>query len=509
MQQLVLDYLMYNETVNEENDIYGYEIIDFSADGFCADSERKRLEKKYIDYVIETDIFNRKTVSYQANKNESVHNWLKFKEGFSAELVEILLKEFDIKKGGLVMDPFMGSGTTMLVSKVKGFDCIGFDILPISDLVINAKNSIYSYNLNELNQVLSEIKTVEIVHENLPEFNHLNITQGAFEEHVENDIMFFTQWSERLNCSKHTKNLIKLSILNILESVSYTAKDGQYLRWDYRSKKVVEANKKRIQQGKKPYKTILDKGELPNVRDALYNEFNQVVNDITSIQKNNRRPDDTKQTFITGSVLFELPKIHSGTVSAVITSPPYCNRYDYTRTYALELAYLGVNEVKIRELRQALLTCTVENKPKNDKLRDFYYSINRENDYIKIINLIETNSILNEINSALKSREASGEINNNGVLQMVDGYFRELVFTFYELFRVCKSGAKVAFVNDNVRYAGETIPVDFLTTDFAEQIGFKVSKIYTLRQRKGNSSQQMKKFGRVALRKSITIWEKP
>ena len=92
---------------------------------------------------------------------------------------------------------------------------------------------------------------------------------------------------------------------------------------------------------------------------------------------------------------------------------------------------------------------------------------------------------------------------------MVDGYFTELGFLFAELFRVCKSGARLAFVNDNVRYAGEVIPVDYLTTDLAEQLGFKAVKIYTLKQQKGNSSQQMAKYGRVALRKSITIWEKP
>ena len=91
---------------------------------------------------------------------------------------------------------------------------------------------------------------------------------------------------------------------------------------------------------------------------------------------------------------------------------------------------------------------------------------------------------------------------------MVEGYFTELAFIYAELYRVCKSGAMVAFVNDNVRYGGEVIPVDFLSSSFAEQFGFKVKKIYSLKQQKGNSSQQMAKFGRVALRKSITIWIK-
>ena len=63
---------------------------------------------------------------------------------------------------------------------------------------------------------------------------------------------------------------------------------------------------------------------------------------------------------------------------------------------------------------------------------------------------------------------------------MVDGYFTELTFIFAELYRICKVGSYVAFVNDNVRYAGEVIPVDFLTTELAEQVGFKPVKIYTI-----------------------------
>jgi site-specific DNA-methyltransferase (cytosine-N4-specific) len=80
---------------------------------------------------------------------------------------------------------------------------------------------------------------------------------------------------------------------------------------------------------------------------------------------------------------------------------------------------------------------------------------------------------------------------------------------YAELFRTCRRGAHLAFVNDNVRYAGEIIPVDVLSTHLAERIGFVPVKVYVLPQRKGNSSQQMGKFGRVALRKSITIWRKP
>lgn len=124
------------------------------------------------------------------------------------------------------------------------------------------------------------------------------------------------------------------------------------------------------------------------------------------------------------------------------------------------------------------------------------------------MNVVQNNAALAEINAALQTRNQRGEINNSGVLTMIAQYFTELTFVFAELYRVCHSGAHVAFVNDNVRYAGEIIPVDVLSTNLAEDVGFEPVKVYVLPQRKGNSSQQMGKFGREALRKSITIWQK-
>ncbi len=151
----------------------------------------------------------------------------------------------------------------------------------------------------------------------------------------------------------------------------------------------------------------------------------------------------------------------------------------------------------------------VENKPKLDELEKFYQSIGQSKRYTQISDVGRNNKALAEIKAALSVRNKRGDINNRGVLTMIDQYFTELTFVFAELHRVCRSGAGVVFVNDNVRYAGEVIPIDTLSTNLAEQVGFSPQKIYILPQRKGNSSQQMGKFGREALRKSITIWRKP
>jgi site-specific DNA-methyltransferase (cytosine-N4-specific) len=295
-------------------------------------------------------------------------------------------------------------------------------------------------------------------------------------------------------------------LMSVLEDVSYTRKDGQYLRWDGRAEKIVNRNQTRIDQGKKPFKGI-HKGQLPTVQDGLVWKLDVVIRDIADLQQ---LPvtHSGRQHLIEGNTLLELPKLESNQFDAVITSPPYANRYDYTRTYALELAYLNIGQ-DIFQLRQDQLSCTVENKPKNNQLRQYYIDVNAENRYEKAMEIAKNNIALQEINRALETRNERGEINNRGVLRMIDQYFTELTLIYVELYRVCKAGAKVAFVNDNVRYGGEVIPVDVLSTSLAEAAGFEPIKIYVIPQRKGNSSQQMKRFGRRPLRKSITFWQKP
>lgn len=74
----------------------------------------------------------------------------------------MLLDDFGLKKGDIVADPFMGSGTTALVSILNGYNSIGFDILPMSQIAIKAKTLIYKYDLTELQRMLDEIALLDV-----------------------------------------------------------------------------------------------------------------------------------------------------------------------------------------------------------------------------------------------------------------------------------------------------------------------------------------------------------
>ena len=466
---------------------------------------RIELELKYASILQPTQRFNRRLVSFQANKNVKLHRWFKFKEAFSAQLVHRLIESFGLHPPCHILDPFSGASTTLLVANELGCDATGIEVLPIGDLVWKAKSQSGPQVLSSLKEIRQWVASTPPGESDRP-FPHVPITQYAFDAKHEAQLMWYEEQFADFEVDENVRDLLKFALLTVLEDISYTSKDGQFLRWDCRSKKVRRRNRQRIAAGKRLYKEFL-KATILDVKTAILKALDLIISDVALSKGASDRSG--QQRLIHGTVLETLPRQAAEQFDAVITSPPYCNRYDYTRTYALELAFLGTTNDEIIALRQDLISCTVENRSKVMRLRKMYESLGRLSDFEQVQNVLTQNRALQEILEALRIRSRRREVNNMGIISMVEGYFTELAFVTMELFRVCKPGAFVGIVNDNVRYSGEVIPVDLLMTDIAASFGFEPEIIHVLDQRKGNSSQQMGRFGREALRKSILIWKKP
>ena len=98
--------------------------------------------------------------------------------------------------------------------------------------------------------------------------------------------------------------------------------------------------------------------------------------------------------------------------------------------------------------------------------------------------------------------------NNSKIPQMIAGYFIDLEQNLENLFYVMRKGARAAFVVGNSRWGGVVVPVDHLLLLLAEKKGFIAEKIFVTRM-KGNSPQQMKQFGKIPVRESVVIFQKP
>lgn len=464
-------------------------------------SEREKLFDRLADRLETAYNLNRKVVSFQANKEEPIYRWFKYKEGFSSALVKYFLSEY-APGGGKVLDPFAGVGTTLFAGQELGWESHGIELLPVGTFVMQTRQAISEIQVDEFRAISkkmwNEISTMRKWNNYI---HHISITKDAFPDDTEEYLNKYLAYCSQIN-DKPVQTILKFAAFAVLEEISYTRKDGQYLRWDYRCKRELSG---------KPF----DKGKILSFEDAVKVKINQILQDLQPNQSSslfdqfeNISIEKKPVNIIEGTCLEELPKLESDFFDFIITSPPYCNRYDYTRTYALELVYLGYDHEQVKNLRQSMLSCTVENKDKIEYLENLYSSINQKEAFEKVIKSYQNSDAMMEVNTILDELNKRGKLNNNNIARMVKNYFLELCFVIYEMARVTKSGGYCVMVNDNVRYGGEEIPVDLILSDFAENFGFNINKIFVLPKGKGNSSQQMGNYGRTEVRKCVYLWQK-
>lgn len=464
-------------------------------------SERQRLYESFEPLLETAYDLDRRLVSFQANKTQPFYRLFKYKEGFSAALVRYFLNRYAPVSGKL-LDPFAGSGTSLFVGKELGWESHGIELLPVGAFAIQARQALSEINPEEFvrfaGELLNGFESSEV---NGDSFRHLKITKGAFSQRTEDLLNKYIAACESIR-DEALKTTLKFAVLSILEDISFTRKDGQYLRWDFRSNRTLAG---------KPF----DKGNIPDFETAIRIKLNEIAEDL--FPKSDSLLFDADTFFgdgsgsiicDTGSCLERLPQYGNETFDFVITSPPYCNRYDYTRTYALELAFLGYDDDAVRALRQSMLSCTVENKEKVEQMEAFYNSMNRQDVFAKVLDTYDRCGAMSEVNSVLNTLNGLNKLNNKNIARMVRNYFLEMCFVIYELSRVTKKGGHCVMVNDNVRYGGEEIPADLILSDFARSFGYSIEKIFVLPRGKGNSSQQMGSFGRTEVRKCVYLWRK-
>jgi DNA modification methylase len=451
--------------------------------------DRELAQRFKSKLTVQTSL-TRSLVSFQANKARAVYRWYKYKEAFSAALIEHLLARH-VATTGRILDPFAGSGTTLFVASAMGLRAEGIELLPIGQQLISARKLLEEdFSADDVADLCrwAGTRPWELSETRQP-LLELRITRGAYPAETLTAIeSYMGAWMRE---RERVQSVLRFALLCVLESVSYTRKDGQYLRWDYRSSR---------RQGQRPF----NKGQILSFNQAICAKLNEIIFDLAAAQQGTGLfPVEQLHggtNLYAGSCLTTLPTLPDCAYDAVITSPPYCNRYDYTRTYALELALLGVGEKELTELRQQMLSCTVENRAKD------LLAMNPR--WAAAINATDRQALLQAILRYLDEQKAQGQLNNNGIPRMVRGYFYEMACVIAECARVLKPGAPLLMVNDNVRYAGASISVDMILSDIAENLGFHVEKILVLPNGKGNSSQQMGQHGRAPVRKCVYIWRK-
>lgn len=424
---------------------------------YSPDSKRERIEEKFKNLIHE-ELKLGSVVSYVGNKNVPFLRIYRYKEAFAFDFVMDFLRRFGADSNDYVFDPFSGLGTTMFTSTICGIPSMGIDKLPIAYFISKTLPLLLLLKENELKEIWTSL--IPKIQRSEPADVALDvpIMKIAFNEET---LLTLRKLKSAIDdLSLPYRDIFLLLFFSILEECSFTSKDGQFLR---------------LKRDKKTSSPI----------DAMNRKIAQVEEDVhrmklLSSDRNDKfmpdvYPGDTRDL---SDIKFEKKP------SIIITSPPYANRYDYTRTYALELCFHFANNFEeLKAIRFGILRSHIESKIRKDEA--------------------PPHPVIKEVVEILGRKK----LNNPKIPSMIITYFIDMQKVIKEWFEVLAPGAKVAMVVDNVRFEGELIPVDLVLSEMAEEVGFEVKEIIVARY-KGNSSQQMKKYGRVPVRESIVIWER-
>ena len=426
---------------------------------YPADSVREKLEAKFKSRMYE-ELRLKSFVSYVGNKNIPLLRIYRYKEAFAFNFVRDFLKRFGVNSDDYVFDPFSGLGTTIFTSMLYGIPSIGIDRLPVAYFISKTLPLFLFLKENEIKKVWTSVKSRVEKSEPSEVAMDVPIMQVAFSK--ENLLLLRKLKSAIDELPEPYRNIFILLFFSILEECSFTSKDGQFLRLR-RNKEVsnpIEAMSNKVAQVEEDVRRIiLLYPDLSIDREIIPDVYLADTRDLSNIEFKKK------------------PTI-------IITSPPYANRYDYTRTYSLELCFHFVKSFEeLKAIRFGILRSHIESKVRKDEK--------------------PPHPAVEEVIEALSRKE----LNNPKIPDMITAYFVDMQRVIKEWYKVLAPGAKVVMVVDNVRFEGEMIPVDLILSEMAEEVGFEVKEIIVARY-KGNSSQQMKKYGKIPVRESIVIWER-
>lgn len=361
-------------------------------------------------------------VTYIPNKIEPIHNWYYFKEGFSKKLVDAFIERFSLNENSIVLDPFCGSGTTLLSCKQRGIKSIGFDVSPFFVFVSKVKTR--DYDLEKLKEGISEAMSWKFERpKKLPKEKYIT---KVFSRYTLEDTIFYRSKILEVEDEK-IRDFLLLVLVDSAIKASYTMKDGAVIRVEKRGK--------------------------PPLKKFFKYKIKKMYKDL---RNTNLKPIETKVEIGDARNL----NLEDNSIDAVITSPPYLNKIEYTKIYNIETSlFFDVPETGIK----SHIGSRVEDISVSDLGLDENLPLSAKN------------------------------------------YFKDMYSVFSEMHRVCRNGAKLAIVIGGGCYPDRAIESDRVCAELAERIGFKVNEVLVARNSWCTRARTIK-VGQI--RESIILLEK-
>ncbi len=420
--------------------------------------------------------------STQTNKGEErnrlypedrpVNEWYRFILSYPPHLVKNYIARFELNEKSSVLDPFCGTGTTLVACKKQGIKSFGIEANPVVKFAASVKTDwdidpdVLIDHAEMIAAETSKLLLLEGV-DDAPLFHPLDKDETA-------KLRTLSPEREKLiiTNSISPKPLHKvLALLEKIDQLKHTRCYG-YERLALAKQLVYTASNLRFGPEVGVGKA---KSDAPVVEPWLAG-VRSMCKDLIKVKPHAHVASVVR--FGDARNLSELLQPRS--IDAVITSPPYPNEKDYTRTTRLESVLLGFmsDRKDLRTHKNRLIRSNTRGVYKKDRDRDW---VAKFDSVQKLAEAIENRRIALNKTSGFEKLYA----------HVVCHYFGGLTRHLENIKPILKPGAFLAYVvGDQASYFRVLIKTGKLLTEIAERLGYKVLDIDLFRQRFSTATQQ-------------------
>lgn len=403
------------------------------------------------------------STTFKGKLQVPIQSWFRLTPSFSPHLVQTMLDSMKVTSSDKVLDPFMGTGTTLIHCKLHGIDSVGVEINPVFYEVAKISTH-WDYDLVELEKSVHQyLKRVELQSKKVKEIP-LKLFPSRLGIALPKIYNLNRWWREDV-----LKNL--LVARNILKQQDLSPEIGQFLRVGLMCILVEVANIAR----KHPTLTFVDRSadEIDAI-ETLSSQLYNMLKDIKGVQK-------VKSKAKTKVLLGDSTKISSllnkNEINSVITSPPYPNRISYVWETRPHLYFF---EIFHKPIEAGLLDCKTIGGTWGRAT-----SILQNGEIKPRCDVVE--KVVGPISNEIRVRNPE-DSRANLMANYVMKYFNMMHKHLEELCSVVTAKLQCAYVVGNSRIKGVDVPTDIILGEIFESLSLRVKKIVRTRKRIGRKN---------------------
>ncbi len=272
------------------------------------------------------------------SRDEPLDCWYPYYAGFSLQFARRIISQATIPRGGLILDPWVGSGTTACAASLSGHRSIGIDLNPFAILLTRAKLTSRHRGpilVGRAAEITRRAERCQVTPDNDDCLSDWLTAAAANAFRAVREEIVGSEQRHHLQDIDAETSFLLVALIDALRGL--------------------------VARDRVSNPTWTKVGVRPGVRrKAVFEAFRTCVAKLASQLELNEGDGDAHQIILGDSR--NLP-VRDKSINLVLGSPPYCTRIDYAVTTRLELALLVKDSAEFAHLRQTMMGTTTIRAP--------------------------------------------------------------------------------------------------------------------------------------------------